>query len=101
MQQPLYPDDALKLMDMGRLRRTLVKSKNGVFRQVRNVDEEALDNMNLRIHVDEDQPAAIMVEDDEMVAYYDEQTGFFYDCDGQFIEIAPDNASLEGDEIDR
>ena len=51
---PYHPDDALKLIEMGRLKRTLVKSKNGVFKQVKNVDEEALENANIRLHVDED-----------------------------------------------
>lgn len=64
-----------------------------------NVDEEAIDNFNLRIHTEEDQPAAIQVEDDEQVAYYDEATGFFYDCDGFFLEvIMPDTGSQDGDQ---
>ena len=42
-----------------------------------------------------------MVEDDEMVAYYDDYTGYFYDCDGQLIDLAPDGGSQEGDEVDR
>lgn len=46
---------------------------------MRNVDEEALDNTNIRMHTDEDQPAAIICEEDEQVAYYDEATGYFYD----------------------
>lgn len=62
-----------------------------------NVDEEAIDNFNLRIHTEEDQPAAIQVEDDEQVAYYDEATGYFYDCDGFFLEVVlPDSGSQDG-----
>ena len=57
---------------MGRMKRTLVKQKNGGYQPVKNVDEEALDNENIRIHTEEDQPAAIQVEDDEIVAYFDE-----------------------------
>lgn len=38
------------------------------------------------------------MEDDEQVAYYDEITGYFYDCDGFFIEILPDTGSQEGDQ---
>lgn len=82
------------------MKRTLVKQSNGGYQQVKNVDEEALDNTNIRIHTDEDQPAAIQVEDDEIVAYLDEQTGYFYDCDGMYIELGEkdDKGSLEGAE---
>lgn len=64
---------------MGRMKRTLIKYQNGQYKVVRNVDEEALDNTNIRMHTDEDQPAAIICEEDEQVAYYDEATGYFYD----------------------
>lgn len=81
------------------MRRTLVKNQNGIYRPVKNVDEDALENINIRVHTDEDQPAAIQVEDDEQVAYYDEQTGFFYDCDGFFIDMTPiDTGSQEDGE---
>ena len=63
------------------------------------MDEDALDNVNIRVHTDEDQPAAIQVEDDEQVAYYDEATGFFYDFDGFYIDMTPDTASQEDAEI--
>ena len=81
------------------MRRTLVKNQNGIYRPVKNVDEDALENINIRVHTDEDQPAAIQVEDDEQVAYYDEQTGFFYDCDGFFIDMTSiDTGSQEDGE---
>ena len=61
------------------------------------MDEDALDNMNIRVHTEEDQPAAIQVEDDEQVAYYDEQTGFYYDCDGFYIDMSDPAYLEEGD----
>lgn len=81
------------------MKRTLIKSQNGLFKQVTNIDEEALDNANIRIHTEEDQPAAIQVEDDEQVAYYDEQTGIYYDCDGfaMVVGAEADTGSVEGD----
>ena len=51
------------------------------------------------MHTDEDQPAAIQVEDDEQVAYYDEATGYFYDTDGFYLDLTPDTASQEDAEI--
>jgi len=96
--KPYQPDDALKLIEVGRLKRTLVRVQNGAYRPVPNVDEEAIDNYNLRVHTEEDQPAAIQVEDDEQVAYYDEATGYFYDCDGFVIDVTrPDSGSMDGD----
>jgi len=69
------------------MKRTLVKNLGNGYSQVPNIDEEALENYNLRIHTEEDQPAAILVEDDEQVAYVDETTGFFYDSEGFFLEM--------------
>lgn len=70
--RPYTPEEALKLIEQGRLRRTILKDQNGQYQRARNVDEEALETENIRIHTEEDQPAAIQVEDDEVVAYYDE-----------------------------
>lgn len=53
--------------------------------------------MNIRVHTEEDQPAAIQVEDDEQVAYYDEQTGLYYDCDGFYIDMTDPAYLEEGD----
>ena len=79
------------------MKRTLVRLQpTGGYKPVPYVDEEALENINLRIHTDEDQPAAIQVEDDEQVAYFDETTGFFYDCDGFLLEmVLPETGSEE------
>lgn len=52
--KPYQPDDALKLIEMGRMRRTLVKCQNGVYKPVKNVDEDALDNVQIRVHTEED-----------------------------------------------
>ena len=87
---PYTPEEALKLIEQGRLRRTIVKDQNGQYQRARNVDEEAFETENIRIHTDEDQPAAIQVEDDEIVAYYDADTGYFYDADGVFLESVLD-----------
>lgn len=51
---PLQPDDALKLISMERLRRTLVKVNNGTYSPVKNVDEELLANENIRLDAEED-----------------------------------------------
>ena len=86
--RPMTPDDALKLISMDRMKRTLIKASNGMYSLVKNVDEEALANENIRLDAEEDQPAFIQVADDEIVAYLDEQTGYYYDCDGFVINLA-------------
>ena len=85
--RPYAPEEAVRLIEQGRLRRTIIRDQGGLFSRARNVDEEALETENIRIHTEEDQPAAIQVEDDEFVAYYDEQTGCHYDGEGNFIQI--------------
>jgi len=49
----------VRLIEAGRLRRTIIRDQGGQFSRARNVDEEALETENIRIHTEEDQPAAI------------------------------------------
>lgn len=53
------------------------------------------------MHTDEDQPAAIQVEDDEQIAYFDEATGYFYDSDGFIIEMALPETGSEEDLVEQ
>lgn len=57
--RPYTPEEAVRLIEAGRLRRTIIRDQGGQFSRARNVDEEALETENIRIHTEEDQPAAI------------------------------------------
>jgi len=57
--RPYTPEEAVRLIEAGRLRRTIIRDQDGQFSRARNVDEEALETENIRIHTEEDQPAAI------------------------------------------
>jgi len=52
--RPYAPEEAVRLIEQGRLRRTIIKDQGGQFSRARNVDEEALETENIRIHTDED-----------------------------------------------